>query len=376
MLVNYNLSWRITAAVLVTALACSNKGAEKTTLGAAEGKGNGDTQLMDGVSSVHEEPNVPDGGKTDDAGSSNGKEPNASQRPGEVASEPVPVTVAPPDLDIADQAQVDRVKQHLQAAKEALKKRQREPDQAIAEARAALAVDPTNIDAVAMLAHAYHAKRFYDTAEVLLDITFKEHKKAKTAPSIYYVYGLIYQDTERPEQAIVAYEKAIELDPNYVSASINLGVHYLRNKRFAEAIKIYERVTGQLGVASAVTWNNLGTAYRGHSEDYPADSKRRNELLRQAEETYKRALSTDSKYANSYYNLGLLYLDADPFPGSDGVPLETLKRLERAKTYFDEYAAMGGDAELVGARDKEVKKLIKREIKRQKDKNKGENTNF
>jgi len=291
--------------------------------------------------------------------------------PGDGVAEPEPPKIEPPDLDISAQREVEAVRQHLSAARSALTGAEKDPNQAIAEARSALAVDPANVDAVALMAHGYVAKGLLDTAEVMLDMAFKERKKAATNPSVYFVYGLIYDATNRPERALLAYEKAVEFAPEHRSALINLGVHYLRNKRFVDAISIYERLINQLNLKTEMTWSNMGSAYRGHSADYPGDSGRRADLLQQAETAYKKAISLNRNYANAYYNLGLLYLDADPFPGPDGAPMDKLARLTRAKTYFDEYSTMkGADRERVAERQKEVKKLINREEKRRKRGNK------
>lgn len=334
-----------------------------------------DTELMEGEgdpvapweagsqSADSASPGTPGADDADAAGSPD--TPDASAGNTDQPSAPPPIE--PPDLDLSAGAQKKRVAGHLRAAWKALEGPNKNPDAAIREARAALAVDATNIDAVVVIAHAYYVKRLYDTAEVVLDMTFKERKKAKTNPGIYYVYGLIYDRTDRPERAVLAYQKAVDLAPTYRSALVNLGAHQIRNRSYAEAIVTFERLTGELDVATAVTWNNLGSAYRGRSGDYPVESARRNELVRKAETSYKRALNVDGKYGKAYYNLGLLYLDADPFPGPDGQPLDLLKRLERAKTYFDEYRTMSGaDIDLVNSRTKQVEKLIKREKKRRK----------
>jgi tetratricopeptide (TPR) repeat protein len=300
----------------------------------------------------------PDGttdGKADGTGAGKGKGKDKKAEP---------PRIEPPDLDVGAAAQKQRVDKHLLAARNALGGARPDPDVAIREAREALAVDATSIDAVVLIAHAYHTKRLHDTAEVMLDMMFKSRKKAKSHPGVYYVYGLIYDHTDRLERAMVAYQKAVELRPDYRSALVNLGVHYLRNRSYDKAISIYERLTGELGLANAKTWTNLGSAYRGRSGDYPADSPSRTELLRKAETAYKRALSVSKNYGPVYYNLGLLYLDAEPFPLPDGTAMDKLKRLERAKTYFDEYRAMSGaDIDLVADRLKQTDKLIKREQK-------------
>ena len=76
-------------------------------------------------------------------------------------------------------------------------------------------------------------------------------------------------------------------------------------------------------------------------------------------------------YGPAYFNLGLLYLDADPFP-SGGGQLDTMQRLNAAKGFFDQYKNMPGvDMKLYDERMKDVAKLIKREEKRRKKAGKG-----
>jgi tetratricopeptide (TPR) repeat protein len=185
------------------------------------------------------------------------------------------------------------------------------------------------------------------------------------------VYGLIYDHTRRPEQAQLAYRKAVELDPSFASAWINLGVHHLRNKQYAEAQTTFERLTKQFGRNDAVTLTSLGSAYRGRSADYPVGSAERDQFILAAEAAYKRALAANASYGPAYYNLGLLYLDADPFP-SGGGSLDTLQRLNAAKGYLDQYKNMPGvDIKLYDERMKDVSRAIKREEKRRKKAGKG-----
>jgi tetratricopeptide (TPR) repeat protein len=237
---------------------------------------------------------------------------------------------------------------------------------ALREAQAALAVDATSVDAVALLAHAYIAKKLYDTAEVILDMLMKDRKDAAQGNAkIFYDYGLIYDKTNRNPQAVLAYTTAVKLDPNFASALINLGTHQLANKQYADAITTYEKVQ-QLGPVDAAVWVDLGDAYRGHSADYDPGSTDRDQLLGRAETAYKRAVDLDHNYGAAYYNLGLLYLDADPFP-QGGAPMDTLVRLNKAKTYFDQYKdSPGVDIKLHDERIKDVDKLIKREEKKRK----------
>ena len=112
-----------------------------------------------------------------------------------------------------------------------------------------------------------------------------------------------------------------------------------------------------------MTLTSLGSAYRGHAADYPSGSPDRDSNVRSAEAAYKRALQSSNSYGPAYYNLGLLYLDNDPFPGL----ADNLLRLNTSKSYFDQYKNMPGvDMKLYDERTKDVTKLIKREEKKRK----------
>jgi tetratricopeptide (TPR) repeat protein len=108
---------------------------------------------------------------------------------------------------------------------------------------------------------------------------------------------------------------------------------------------------------------SLGSAYRGHAADYPAATPDHDDNVRKAEAAYKRALQSNNGYGPAYYNLGLLYLDNEPFPG---LP-DNLLRLNTAKSYFDQYKNMPNvDMKLYDDRMKDVTKAIKRAEKQLK----------
>ncbi|HEX3766704.1 MAG TPA: tetratricopeptide repeat protein [Kofleriaceae bacterium] len=255
-----------------------------------------------------------------------------------------------------------QVEQHLRVARQALATPTPDPETALREARLALDVDAANVEAAAMVAFAYYHKRLYDTAELVLDDLFKRDA-AKQNANVYYVYGLVYDHTNRPEQAVASYTKAVEINPNHASALVNLGVHQLQNTRYAEALATFDRLVNQFSRTDVVTLTSLGSAYRGHAADYPATSPEHDDNVRRAEAAYKRALQATPSYGPAYYNLGLLYLDNDPFPGLR----DNLLRLNTSKSYFDQYKNMPGvDMKLYDERMKDVTKAIKRAEKQQK----------
>jgi tetratricopeptide (TPR) repeat protein len=274
--------------------------------------------------------------------------------------------IIPPNLDSDPAASKAQVDAHLSIAKAALAQNPPDGDKALAEARAALAIDAANVDAAAYVAYAYYHKKLYDTAELVLDDLFKR-EAAKQNANVYYVYGLVYDHTNRADRARLAYEKAVQINPQHASALVNLGVHQLKNSQYAEAQQTFERLTQQFNRNDAITLTSLGSAYRGRSADFPSGSPDRDQFVRTAEKSYKAALQANGSYGPAYYNLGLLYLDTDPYPGIS----DPLTRVNAAKAFFEQYKNMPGvDIKLFDARMKDVDKLVKKIQRDQKKKKK------
>jgi tetratricopeptide (TPR) repeat protein len=152
---------------------------------------------------------------------------------------------------------------------------------------------------------------------------------------------------------------------------VDLGMHQLQNKQYTEAQSTFERLTKEFSRADAVTLTSLGSAYRGRASDYPPGSSDRNQLIISSEAAYRRATGANPNYGPAYFNLAMLYLDADPFPSGGGT-LDTMQRLNAAKDFLDKYKNMPGvDMKLYDERMKDVTKAVKREEKRRKKAGKG-----
>jgi len=364
---------------LCVAAACGG-GEKKETTTPAKAKSSGDQQSMN-------DPGEPDsagvsGGASGAAGTAGASGGNASRgsspggppgaSPGETGGpaassmpppvEPVMPAVTMPNYDPDPSQARSQVEQHLTIARAALSTSIPDGDTALREARLALSIDAASIDAAAMVAFAYYHKKLYDTAELVLDDLFKR-EAAKQNANVYYVYGLVYDHSNRPDQAVLSFKKAVEINPNHASALVNLGVHQLQNSQYAEALASFERLVNQFNRNDAITMTSLGSAYRGHAADYPAATPDHDDNVRKAEAAYKRALQSNNGYGPAYYNLGLLYLDNEPFPG---LP-DNLLRLNTAKSYFDQYKNMPNvDMKLYDDRMKDVTKAIKRAEKQLK----------
>lgn len=348
---------------LLAACGGGSKNDKTTPSGATSGK---DPQSMADADAPAGGAGDGDGGGSGGVGASmtSGSGTSESGVPG---STPVEAPVVFPNLD-PDPAQAKgQVDQQLAVAKQALTQSPPDADGALRAAKEALKIDASSVDAAAYVAFAYYHKKQLDTAELVLDDLFKR-PTAKQNANVYYVYGLIYDRTNRPEQAVLAYRKAVEINPRFASALINLGVHQLRNKQYGEAQTSFERLTKELGRKDAVTLTSLASAYRGRSADYPVGAPERNQFIMASEAFYKRALAANASYGPAYFNLSLLYLDADPFPSGGGT-LDNLQRLNAAKGFLDQYKNMPGvDIKLYDERMKDVTRAIKREEKLRKTK--------
>ncbi|HEV2837024.1 MAG TPA: FG-GAP-like repeat-containing protein, partial [Pyrinomonadaceae bacterium] len=82
---------------------------------------------------------------------------------------------------------------------------------------------------------------------------------APTAPQPHYVLGLAAKTQNRPEEAIAAFQKVLQIDPNDVGANVNLGQLYAQQRKYTEAIAVL-RTAIAAEPYNATGLYNLGTA--------------------------------------------------------------------------------------------------------------------
>ncbi len=241
-------SW-LPATILSLAVACGG-GTKKagTTPTAGGGSGTTSGQSM-----------TDDGGATGGTGGPMGGGP-AGGGPaggGDVTGGGTDAGFTPPNYDPDPATVKTQVDQQIAAAKAALSQPTPDADGALRAAKAALALDASNVEAAAYIAFAYYHKHLYDTAELVLDDLMADKgvrgDRARKSATVSYVYGLIYDKTKRPQRAEFAFKHAVELDPNHVSALIDLGVYQLKNSQYSAAQTTFERVTKQFHRNDAIT---------------------------------------------------------------------------------------------------------------------------
>ncbi len=118
-------------------------------------------------------------------------------------------------------------------------------------------------------------------------------------PEAWHAKGLLLHVVyKRYEEAAAAYQKALELKPNFSDAKANLGNLYLDEKRYDDAIKLYEQALNDMTYRTPfIAHGNLGWAHYMKGQ------------TREAIEETKTALTINPGYCLGYRTLGTIYTD-------------------------------------------------------------------
>ena len=134
----------------------------------------------------------------------------------------------------------------------------------------------------------------FGTPENVVPAKVKYMRPADTAEE-YFARGVaLEEDPGMQNEAIEAYQKAIELDPRHAAAHINLGTLHYNRRDYAQAEKHYREAIAS-DARYALAYFDLGNVL---------DETGR---LPEAVETYKRAILLAANYADAHYNLALAY---------------------------------------------------------------------
>jgi tetratricopeptide (TPR) repeat protein len=137
----------------------------------------------------------------------------------------------------------------------------------------------------------------FDAASLGGVTAFPERKRSVNRmreSEAWFQKGLELEETGAPvAQAIEAYRKVLELNPEAAGALVNLGTIYYRQRKFADAEKYYRAAT-EADPAYPLAQFNLGNLYDEQGR-IPA-----------AMEHYRKALHLNPQYADAHFNIALL----------------------------------------------------------------------
>lgn len=119
-----------------------------------------------------------------------------------------------------------------------------------------------------------------------------ESKDVMQNATVWGEMGNIFFNSDAYDGALIAYEKALELDGDYGAVMHNLALLHMNRGEYERAIEFYQKSIEMLKDASskAITWNHLGNAYRA-IRDYANAS----EAYRKADEINVETAAFESK---------------------------------------------------------------------------------
>lgn len=108
-----------------------------------------------------------------------------------------------------------------------------------------------------------------------------------------FAAGQLAETQNNPNQAVIQYQEALKLKPDYLGALYRLGVVYAELKQYPQAIDVWGRYIGASG-EDPTAFGDLGFC-----EELSGDSAK-------AEAAYKKGIDKDPKNAVCRVNYGLM----------------------------------------------------------------------
>lgn len=138
----------------------------------------------------------------------------------------------------------------------------------------------------------------------------------------YYELGLVLDETNKKETAIVMFNNALRLKPSYYEAAEALGICLTSQAKYKDAVKVYENAIEHHPTACELYYNiamiqlELG--------DYD-----------KAEEAFSKAAEIKPKLYSAYYNIGRInYLKGDYDKAIEFYKLSCASTVYGCKSYF------------------------------------------
>jgi tetratricopeptide (TPR) repeat protein len=114
-------------------------------------------------------------------------------------------------------------------------------------------------------------------------------------PIFYYYRGVAFEKTGNMNSAMEDYQKSVELKPDFILPTANIGKIYAKKKDFEKAIEFYKKAV-ELGDQDATNYYNYGISLMNLGKK------------EQAKEVLEKLITLDENYSDAYYQLGIIYL--------------------------------------------------------------------
>jgi tetratricopeptide (TPR) repeat protein len=221
-------------------------------------------------------------------------------------------------------ANANRANLELQALYAEILVEVRRFDEAWMAARRALKCDERFVPALIALIKASRAQGRDELSDSILEQALQVDPEVA---ELHFLDGeRLKSEPGQLRDAMGAYERAVELRPDYAEARMALGIQQLASGNYEGALSHFQAAERLVPTLPAVHVN-LGDAYRA-TKQWSA-----------AQTAYRKALELQPKLPEAHYGLGLLFLTAaGDFPGLDELTAYE-KAVEELKTYRSEMGA-------------------------------------
>jgi len=144
---------------------------------------------------------------------------------------------------------------------------------------------------------------------------------------IQYNIGVTLMALDRVDEAIGAFKRTIEIQPENIPALKGLGQIYGKMRLYEESVRFYSQAT-MISSTDPEAFFNLGVGQMNLGDQEAALA------------AFKKSIACDEKYADSYYQLGLIFLN-------QGKLDEALAALEKFLQLAPEDSKAGNAAEMI-----------------------------
>lgn len=141
------------------------------------------------------------------------------------------------------------------------------------------------------LAKCYYEIKDFDRTIEYINLSLKLDKKQ---PDLLNVLGTIYQKQSRFADAILAYQNALVLSPNFFAAQHNLAVTFHNAKDYTKALSTF-RIAASLNPEDAILHCNIANLYRDLGN------------FEKSKEHYSQSLAQMPNFPEALNNLGMLH---------------------------------------------------------------------
>jgi len=122
----------------------------------------------------------------------------------------------------------------------------------------------------------------------------------KPSKEIWFHLGNAYYETNNINGAIQSFDNAVQLDPRYFKAMVNLALMYDEGENWTKAIETFERAA-EIDPENPDVWSHMGNTYYAQGN------------FEEAMSHYRMALALNDKATHALYSIGIAFADAGIF---------------------------------------------------------------